>query len=113
MVSVKIMDTLYFRNRHDELPSPLTDTTHLLHNLFAEIPRKNEEIIWVSLAYLFWRIDGNVHAREEMTLLMRAPVNRVVDEIRSHPTIIEQGIALRRRSVADNPLAFLSGRDEK
>jgi hypothetical protein len=48
-----------------------------------------------------------------MALFMRTPVYRVIHEIRTHTAIVEQRIALGRRSITDNPFPFLPCRNQE
>src|SRR5260221_14033708 len=57
--------------------------------------------------------DRDMRARQELALLVRAAIHRVIDEIAAYAAVVEQRIALRGRAVADDRLASSLGFDEE
>src|SRR5262245_34517046 len=72
---------LYFRNRHDELAPPLSDIGHLLCNLILQVPGENKQIIRFCLLDMIGMIDRDMGSWQKMSLLVRAAVNSIIDEI--------------------------------
>ena len=50
---------------------------------------------------------------QELALLVRIPVNRVVEKVGPNPAIIEQGVPLARSTVARDVLAFPPSGDQE
>src|SRR6266478_9627767 len=76
-----LMD-VYFGNGHNEFASPLANKSILLDDFVLEVPRKNEQIVGRCFPdALRWK-DRNMCARQKPAVLIRIPINRVVQEIR-------------------------------
>src|SRR5262249_26535464 len=55
---------------HDELAAPRAYPRHLRHDLLLEIPRKDQDIVWLRFADPIWMQDGNMSSRQELPLLV-------------------------------------------
>src|SRR5450755_3183186 len=99
-------------NGNNELPSPLANVAHLLHDLSLQVPGQDQQIIRPGLTNPFRRINGNMRARSELTVLVRIAVHRVVDKIRSHSAVVQQRIAFAGSAVSNNGFALPLGLDQ-
>ena len=104
---------IYLRDRYDELTTPVTYVGHLSYNLILDIPWQNQQIIWHGLSNFFWVKDRNMRAWQEFALFVRIAINRVVDEIGTNATVVQQGIPFARGPVASNGFALLFGSNEE
>src|SRR2546421_2807524 len=104
---------LDFRDRHNELASPIPNECILLHDFLFEIPRQNEQIIGPGTLDLIRRINGDVRSRQELAVLMGIAVDGIVDEVGADGAIIQQGVALARRTVSGNFLSTALGLDKE
>src|SRR5579871_1105667 len=102
-----------FWNGYYELASPLADERHLIHDLTLQIPRKNKYIIRFSFLDFIRMINRDQCARQIIPLLMRAAVDRIVDEILAHTAIIQQRVSFSRRTVPGNRFSVALCIDEK
>src|SRR5215831_16321118 len=93
------LNNRYFRNRHDELGVPVADVGELSHNLVLQIPRQEQHVVGPGLGNLFRREDRNVRAGQIFPLLIGVTINRIVQEIGSDTTIVEQRVAFAGRAV--------------
>src|SRR5215813_11945336 len=97
-----------FRDRNNEFSSPVTNKGHLLHDFISQIPGQNQQVIRLRFADFFRSMNGNVCAWRKSPLLVRVPINGVVEKIFADSTVVQQCIALARSSIAyDGFAAFL------
>src|SRR5206468_3902895 len=73
-------------------------------DLVAQVPGQDQEEIRPGLEYALRRVDRNARSRKEAPLLLRAAVYRVVDEIGAYAAIVEQRVALGRRTISGDGL---------
>src|SRR5438552_5416963 len=104
---------LNFRDRHNELASPIPNKCILLHNFLFEIPWQNQQIIRPRTLDLIRRIDGDVCSRQELAVLVGIAVDGIVDEVGANGAIVQQGVALAWRAVSGNFLSTALGLDEE
>ncbi len=64
-------------------------------------------------AMLLRRVDRDVRPRRVLALLVRVPVDGVVEEVRPDAAVVEQRVPLPRRAVADDLLALAPEVDEQ
>src|SRR5688572_11026399 len=100
---------LYFRYWYNEAPAPLPDVTHLLHDLFLQIPGKDQEVIRFCGCDYVGMVDWNVRPGQIMALLMRASIDGIIDEVRSHAAIIQQRVSFGGRTIADDGFSLILG----
>src|SRR5258708_2196626 len=100
-------------DRNDEFSAPGPDSAHLLDDLFLEVPRQDQQIIGLRLEYVFRLEDRDVSAGQKHSLLVRTPVDGVIDEIRADTAIVQERIALRGRPVGCNGLPALLCLDQE
>ena len=62
---------------------------------------------------LLGRQNGNVLTWCVFALLVRAPIDGIVEKVGADPAIVEQSVSFARRPVAGNALAFVLERDQK
>src|SRR6266850_7300308 len=98
---------------YDELAAPFADVRHLLHDLVPEIPGQDQDVVRLGLADPVWVEDRHVGARQELALLVRAAIHRVVEEVRPDAAVVQQGVALAGCAVAGNGLALALGGDQE
>src|SRR3954452_18131935 len=63
------------RDGQDEPATPLADERELLHDLLAQVPRKDQHQVRSDLAQPLRRVDRDVCAGQEEALLVRAAVD--------------------------------------
>src|SRR2546430_14220259 len=78
---------LDFRDRHNELASPIPNECILLHDFLFEIPRQNQQIIRPCTLNLIRRINRDMCSRQELAVLVGIAVDGVVDEIGANGAI--------------------------
>src|SRR5262249_16947393 len=102
-----------FRDRDNELSSPVADACHLSHDLVLEVPGKNQDK--VRLCFLdFVRVkDWNVDSWHEVALLVRAQVHRVVDKIGPDTAIVQQSDPFCSCAVGSDKFSFTLGANQK
>src|SRR5260370_7791647 len=88
------LDDLQTRDGNHELAAPIPHASHLSENLFADVPRKDQYEIRTGLAQFVRLVDGDVRPRQVMSLLVRADVHRIIEEVRSNSAIVEARVAL-------------------
>src|SRR5258708_1982352 len=84
------LDDLQTRDGNHELAAPIPHASHLSENLFADVPRKDQYEIRTGLAQFVRMVDGDVRPRQVMSLLVRADVHRIIEEVRSNSAIVEE-----------------------
>src|SRR6266513_1269157 len=97
----------------DEVASEGPDVAHLLHDLVLQIPGKDEEVVRLRLAHRAGLDDGEMRPRKEETLLVRAAVDYIIEEVTAYAAVVEQGVALRGCPVADDRLPLALSADEE
>src|SRR5882724_887061 len=98
---------------YDELAAPLPDVRHLFHDLVPEIPGQDQDVVRLGLADPVGVEDRHVGARQELALLVRAAIHRVVEEVRPDAAVVQQGVALAGCAVAGDGLALALGSDQE
>src|SRR6266478_5326243 len=103
-----LLMNLYLGNRNDELPAPLANKRVLLDDFVLQIPGKNQQKVRLRLPDAIWRKNRNMRPRQESAVLVRISVHGVIQEIRADRAVIQQSIALPRRSISRDlfPIAF-------
>src|SRR5688500_11024378 len=61
---------LHFRNRHDELSTPLADIRELRDDLVLQVPRQNQHVIGAGLPDSLGGKDRNMSAGEKPAVLV-------------------------------------------
>ena len=102
MSGLCLLDDCYFWNWHYEPAAPLANVSHLLGNLFLNIPRKNQYIIWLGLHDTFRRKNWNTCTREKTALLLRAAVYGVIKEVLTNSAVIQQRVTFGWRSISND-----------
>src|SRR5690606_3676067 len=87
-------DHVNFWYGDDELSPPLPHEGFLLDDLRLEVPRQDQHVVGPRLADALGRADRDACPGQEVALLLRVPVDGVVDEIAADPAVVEQGVAL-------------------
>src|SRR5215813_884445 len=90
----------------DELAPSMPVLVLLAYDLFGEVPRQDEHVVWLVLDQALGCHDGDVRARRVQALLERAAIDKELQQIRTDPVEVEQRVTLRRRSVAGQPLSL-------
>ena len=67
-----------------------------------EIPGQNEDVIWFGRVDSLRFIDRNMRPGQETTLFVRAPINRILHEIRRNAAIVQQRVAFGRSTIPDD-----------
>src|SRR6476620_10247966 len=95
-------------NRHNELAAPVANVRKLRDDFFLQVPGQNQHVIGTRLPDPIRRKDRDVRACKELSMLVRIPIDRVVEKIGPDAAVIQQRIAFAWRSVASHrlPLAF-------
>ena len=96
-----------------ELPAPLSNMGELLRNLCLQIPREYEHVIWAYLVQFFGRIDGDMCARQELSVLIRISIDDELEQVLTDFAIVQKRIAFSGRPVADNSFCIAAGSSEK
>src|SRR5258708_16164106 len=89
-----------------EPPAPLTDHSHLLNDLFAQVPRQDEHDVGLALENALGRVYRNVSSREIVALLVRAAVHGEIDEFGADAAVVQQRVALRGSPVTRDRQPF-------
>src|SRR6266851_1350909 len=107
------LDDLQTRDGNDESAAPIPYAGHLGENLFADVPRKDQHVIRPSFPQFVRMVDGNVRPRQVLSLLVRADVHRIIEEVRSNSAIVEERVGLRGRAIPGDTLPLAFRVDEK
>ena len=91
------------RDRHHELPPQSGCRRHLLHDLVLQVPGQDEDVVRPGLRDPVGGEDRDVRARQELPLLVRVAVDRVVEEVRPDAAVVEQRVALARARRSPRP----------
>src|SRR5690606_26235869 len=100
-------------NGDDELRAPADDVVHLADNLVLEVPWQDEDVVRLCLVDRIDRLDRDMHAWCEAAVFVGIAIDREVEEIGADGAIIEQRVALSRRAVTADLLAFALCRDQE
>src|SRR5437773_275941 len=92
-------DRLQGRDRDDQPAAPLAHVAELCADLLPQVPRQDEDVVGPGLREPLGRVDRDVRARKELTLLDRAPVNGVLEQVRPDAAVVQQRVALARGAV--------------
>src|SRR5438309_2155356 len=84
----------HFGNRHHETSAPLANVLQLLHDFVFQIPRENHHVVGSGFADAVGMMDRNVRPRQESSLLVRAAIHGVFDQVFPNAAIMEKGRAL-------------------
>ena len=104
--SSRPLQDLRLRNRYDELPAPFPDVRELCGDLPLQVPRQDQDVVRPGLRDALRGIDRDVGAGQEPPVLVRIAVDGVVEEIGPDAAVVQQGVALPGRAVADDLLAL-------
>src|SRR5215467_12852990 len=80
-----------FRNGHNKAPTPLPDKLQLLHDLVFQVPGEDDYIVRLRLSNPVGMMDWNMTARQEASLLIRASVHGVFDQVLADSAVMQQG----------------------
>src|SRR5262249_48885967 len=89
----------------NQLPTPLRDVSELLGQLRLEIPRERNNHVRPVLGDQPWIVNRDPCAWRESTMFVRIAVDCVLEQVATNPAVVEQGVTLARRTVADDALA--------
>ena len=106
-------DPVARRDRDDELRAPLRGVGELRADLAREVPGQDHDHVGPRLGDPLGRVDRDVRPRRVLALLVRVPVDRVVEEVRPDAAVVEQRVALAGRAVADDLLALAPQPDQE
>ena len=101
------------RDRDDEPRSPFTRVGQLLDDLVLEIPRKDQDVVGAILLEHLGVLDRDVRPRQELALLVRVAIDRVLKEIGANAAEVQKRVALSRRAVAGDALTLAAARDKE
>ena len=90
-------------------PPQLADRRHARHDLVADVPGQDQHVVGPGLQDPLRRVHRDAGAGQEPPLLVRADVDRVVEQIGLDAAEVQERVALGRRAVADHGLAGLAG----
>ena len=85
----------------------------LLHDLLLEVPGQDQDVVGAVLLERLGVLDRDVRAREELALLVRVAVDRVLEEVGADAAEVQERVALPGRAVAGDALALAAARDEE
>src|SRR5260221_14540399 len=102
-------DYLGARNRHHEAAAPFADMAHLRDHLVLDVPRQDQHVVGPGIADMLGGENRDVRSGQELALLVRAAVDRVLQLARAQPAVVEQRIAFGWRAVTDHALALAPG----
>src|SRR6266852_3637234 len=103
----------HLRNRRYAPAAPFPYIGHLSHDLLAEIPGQQQQIVRLRFGDPVGMVYYDVGARQEAALLVGAAIDDIVDEVRPDAAIVQQRVALGWRPIADDGLAPLLVIDEE
>src|SRR5262249_13679623 len=96
----RALEHCQLRNRNDKSAIPISDMFHLLHDFIFDVPRKNHHVIGLGLPDSFRRVDWNMSSWQKTALLVGAAINRVLDHVRAHSTVIQKSVRLGRCTIS-------------
>ena len=108
-----ISDDFKRGDREHQLAAPRADVLELPADLVPQIPWQDEDVVGPRLGQALGRVDRDVRAWEKLSLLDRAAVDGVGEQIRSDAAVVEQGVALARAPRSRRPTGRLLGRIEQ
>ena len=91
------------RDGDDEPRAPLGRVGELLADLAGEVPGQDHDHVRPRLRDPLGRMDRDVRPGRVLALLVRVPVDGVVEEVRPDAAVVEERVALARRPVARRP----------
>ena len=101
------------RHGNDKLPTPIAHIIHLRHDLVLQIPGKDQDVVRLCFCETRRWVNWQTASGQKASLLMRIKIDDVVDKIRPDPAVIEQRIALGRRSISRDGFAISFARWRK
>src|ERR1700736_3973765 len=93
------------RKRKDELTTPVGDIAEPIGEFGFQVPRQRQHHIWTVLVEKPWITNRDAHTWREAAMLVWITVDDVLEQIAADPAVVEQGVAVARRAVADDALA--------
>src|SRR5207248_10209333 len=102
---------LEFRNGDNEPAAPKANIAHLRNDFFTQIPRQDQHKIGLGLGDRSRVVNRYARPRKEVVLLVRAPIDGEIEELRSNSTIVQQCVAFGRRTVTSDAPAGALGAD--
>src|SRR5215471_751793 len=88
------------RDGHDELRAPFARISQLRDNLFAKVPRQNQDVIRLSFSEELDRVDRDVTAWKKPSLFVRVPINRKIQEVSANAAVVQERISFSGRPVS-------------
>src|SRR5262245_38772560 len=92
------LDHLGDGHRDDQLRAPLGGVPELRGDLRSEIPREDHDRVGPGLRDPLRWMDRDMRAGSEAPVLVRVAVDRVIEEVRADPTVVEQRVPLPGRT---------------
>src|SRR5215469_1101950 len=99
--------------RHDKAATPLLYEMQLLYDFVFQIPGEYDDIVRLRILNPVWMVDRNVTAWKVSSLLIRAAINSVFNQVWSNARVIQKCGAFAGSAVSRHRLAFPSSLDEK
>ncbi len=96
-----------WHGRH-ETSAPFLNVIMLGMNLRFDIPRKDEHIVWPAFLENLRSEDRDMTTGHEQPLFVGGCVNAEIEKFRAYAAIVEQGVALGRRTVCGNSFACIA-----
>ena len=96
-----------------ELASPRTNLLHLLDDLRFEIPRQDEDVVWLQRIDRLRRPDRQSGAGQEEALFVGRAIDGEFQKVRAYSAVVEQRVAFGGRAIADDRLPFALQADEQ
>src|ERR1700747_642650 len=93
------LDDIYFRNRHDELPTSFPVFSLLFEDLVGKIPGKQKHIVRHVFQQLLRRQNLQMHTGHDLAVLVRVPIYDILDHRRIEARIVQQYGSLGRGAV--------------
>jgi len=82
------------------LRTPIAGVPELFADLGAQVPWQDQDVVGLHVRQVVDGIDRDVRARQKLPVLERISVDGERKQIRSDAAVIEQGVALPRRSIS-------------
>src|SRR5208337_2048815 len=96
------LDDADFRNRDDEMATPLPVFRLLRQNFVSEIPGQQKRVIRHCLQELLWRTDGKMDAGHVSPLLVRTSIDHEIQTFLTDAAVIQERAALGGCAVCDH-----------
>ena len=100
-------------DRDDEPGAPLGGVGELLADLAGEVPGQDHDHVRLASRRSARAGGSGCASRRVLALLVRVPVDGVVEEVRPDAAVVEERVALARCAVADDVLAFAAKADQQ